>query len=68
MFPTDLGQLIRGQVPDKGANTIPATAALGAYRLQQIDNLGHEYLYEGKVITDKPWGHATCGCITCCGS
>jgi hypothetical protein len=63
----DLGQLIREQVPDKNGNTIPATTAFGAYRLQQIDNLGHEYLYEGKVITDKTYGHATYGCMTCCG-
>ena len=63
----DLGQLIREQVPDKDGNTIPATTALGAYRLQQIDNLGQDYLYEGKVITDKTYGHATYGCMTCCG-
>jgi hypothetical protein len=63
----DFGQLIREQTPDKNGSTIPATTTTGAYRLQQIDNLGHDYLYEGKVITDKTYGHATYGCMTCCG-
>lgn len=27
----------------------------------------HVALYEGKVITDKTYGHATYGCMICCG-
>ena len=27
----------------------------------------HSSLYEGKLVTDKTYGHATYGCMTCCG-
>ena len=63
----NFAQLIREQVPDKDGNTIPMGTSTGAYRLRQLDNAGHDYLYEGKVITDKTYGHATYGCMTCCG-
>lgn len=63
----DFGKLIREQIPDRDGNTIPPNITFGAYRLQQVEPLGHDYLYEGKVITDKTYGQATYGCMTCCG-
>jgi hypothetical protein len=63
----NMAQLIGEQVRDKDGNTIPVGTTDGAYRLVQLDNLGHESLFEGKVITDKTYGHATYGCMTCCG-
>jgi hypothetical protein len=63
----DIGELIRDQVPDKNGNILPATVASGAYSLKVISSPLHVALYEGKVITDKTYGHATYGCMICCG-
>jgi hypothetical protein len=63
----DLAQLIRNQVPDKDGNTLPADLSSGAYSLREVGNTAPNFLYEGKVITDKTFGHATYGCMICCG-
>jgi hypothetical protein len=63
----DIGELIRDQVPDKNGNILPAIVASGAYSLKVISSPLHVALYEGKVITDKTYGHATYGCMICCG-
>jgi hypothetical protein len=63
----DIGQLIRSQIPDKNGNTLPPDLTSGAYRLQEVSETHQDLLYEGKVITDKTYGHATYGCMVCCG-
>jgi hypothetical protein len=63
----DIGELIRDQVPDKDSNLLPASATSGAYSLRVVSSPLQTALYEGKVITDKTYGHATYGCMVCCG-
>jgi hypothetical protein len=63
----DIGQLIRSQIPDKNGSTLPAGLTSGAYQLREISEPQQDLLYEGKVITDKTFGHATYGCMVCCG-
>jgi hypothetical protein len=63
----DIGQLIHGQVPDKDGAILPAGLTAGAYQLRAIGDSPQDFLYEGKVVTDKTYGHATYGCMICCG-
>lgn len=63
----DIGQLIQNQTPDKNGSTMPAGLTSGAYQLREISEPQQVLLYEGKVITDKTFGHATYGCMMCCG-
>lgn len=63
----DIGQLIRNRVPDKNGNTLPVDLTSGAYQLREISATRQDVLYEGKVVTDKTFGHATYGCMVCCG-
>lgn len=63
----DVGKLIREGVPDKQGNVLPSNLTTGAYQLLDIDQDPRPSLYEGKVVTDKTWGHATYGCMVCCG-
>jgi hypothetical protein len=63
----DLGQLIRDQVPDKDGNILPASLNSGTYEFRGITGSGAGNIFEGKVITDKTYGHATYGCMICCG-
>jgi len=63
----DIGKLIREQTPDKNGNTLPPTLASGSYQVREISNKGTGTLFEGKVIYDKTYGHATYGCALCCG-
>jgi hypothetical protein len=63
----DLGELIRDQVPDHDGNLLPASATSGAYSLRVVSSPLQTALYEGKVVTDKTYGHATYGCMVCCG-
>ncbi len=39
----------------------------GAYQLLNLADAPAPALYEGKVVTDKTFGHATYGCMICCG-
>jgi hypothetical protein len=63
----DIGQLIHNQSPDANGNTLPADLSSGAYQLRAVGDSPQDFLYEGKVITDKTYGHATYGCMICCG-
>lgn len=63
----DFGQLIRTQVPDLDGHVLPTNLAAGAYSLREVSETEQNLLYEGKVITDKTFGHATYGCMVCCG-
>ena len=63
----DVGKLIRDQVPDKDGNRLPSNLTTGAYQLRDLAETPSASLYEGKVVTDKTYGHATYGCMICCG-
>lgn len=63
----DVGKLIRDRIPDSNGNLFPGDLTTGAYRLRGLAETPGASLYEGKVVTDKTWGHATYGCMVCCG-
>lgn len=62
----DVGNLIHNQVADKNGQLMPPGAMEGSYEIKDLDARGAGYLYEGKTITDKTFGHATYGCAECC--
>ncbi len=63
----DFGKLIHDQVPDKNGHTLPPGLTWGAYRILDLNDAPTGSLYEGKVILDKTYGHASYGCMICCG-
>lgn len=63
----DMGELIRDGVPDVHGNVLPRDLTTGAYQLLNLEAAPAPVLYEGKVVTDKTYGHATYGCMICCG-
>src|SRR6202034_3920134 len=63
----DLVGIIRNQIPDKDGKTIPRDVTMGSYELRDLDHIGVGYLYEGKLVIDKSWGHGYYGCAGCCG-
>jgi len=63
----DVGDIIRNQIPDKNGKTIPREVTMGSYELRDLDHIGVGYLYEGKLVIDKTWGHGYYGCAGCCG-
>jgi hypothetical protein len=63
----DFGKLIRDQVPDKNGHTLPPGLKEGTYRLLDLNDAPLGNLYEGKVIVDKTYGHASYNCMICCG-
>jgi hypothetical protein len=62
----EVGNLIRNQIPDKKGRLLPPGTMEGSYEIKDINDKQIGYLYEGKVITDKTFGHATYGCASCC--
>ena len=63
----DVGELIRDQVADSDGHTLPADTMTGSYELRDLDHATVGQLYEGKLVIDKTYGHASYGCGTCCG-
>jgi hypothetical protein len=63
----DFGKLIHNQVPDKNGHTLPPDLTWGTYRLLDLNDNPTGSLYEGKVIVDKTYGHASYNCVICCG-
>jgi hypothetical protein len=63
----DIGALISQQVPDKNGKTLPANLTSGTFEWRDLTNKGIGALFEGKIVYDKTYGHATYGCATCCG-
>jgi hypothetical protein len=63
----DVGQLVRNQVPDSDGRTMPPDTMNGSYELRDLDHPTVGQLYEGKLVIDKTYGHASYGCATCCG-
>ena len=39
----------------------------GSYELRDLDHQMVGLLYEGKLVIDKTFGHASYGCAGCCG-
>jgi hypothetical protein len=58
----NVGDIIRGQIPDKSGKR-----SRRMYELRDLDHIGVGYLYEGKLVIDKTWGHGYYGCAGCCG-
>jgi hypothetical protein len=63
----DIGELIRNGIPDKNRRIMPADTMSGSYEIKDLNDSSIGYLYEGKIISDKKFGHATYGCAACCG-
>lgn len=63
----NLGDLLRSQVPDSDGKTISPEAMFGSYELRDLGHPVLGLLYEGKLIVDKTYGHASYGCNHCCG-
>jgi hypothetical protein len=63
----NLGELLRNQVPDSDGKTIPPDTMFGSYELRDLDHTVLGLLYEGKLVVDKTYGHASYGCAHCCG-
>jgi len=63
----DVGELIRNQVPDSDGHTMPPDTMTGSYELRDMDHPLVGLLYEGKLVIDKTFGHASYGCGRCCG-
>jgi hypothetical protein len=63
----DVGHLVRDQVADADGHTLPPDTMTGSYELRDLDHALVGSLYEGKLVIDKTYGHASYGCSTCCG-
>jgi hypothetical protein len=63
----DLNEIINSQIPDRNGKIIPSDVTSGSYSFQDVAE-GVAKLFEGKVVIDKTWGHATYGCAICCPS
>ena len=63
----NLGEVLRNQVPDSDGETIPSDVMFGSYELRDLDHPVLGLLYEGKLVVDKTYGHASYGCVHCCG-
>jgi hypothetical protein len=63
----DVGELIRNQVPDSDGRVLPTDLMNGSYELRDLDHAAVGELYEGKLVIDKTYGHASYGCGSCCG-
>jgi hypothetical protein len=62
----DVGQLIRQHLPDKNGRVLPADLSSGSYEYRDLNDHLAGTLFEGKVIFEKTYGHATYGCMVCC--
>jgi len=63
----NLGDLIRGAIPDRKGRTFPPDLTYGTYDIRQPNAAGNPSLFEGKIIVDKTYGHLAYGCVMCCG-
>jgi hypothetical protein len=63
----NVGDLIRQQLPDEDGAVIPPEVTTGSYSIRVLAEFGKGRLYEGKLVIDKTSGHATYGCMECCG-
>ncbi|MGH9500083.1 MAG: hypothetical protein ACRD3L_13160 [Terriglobales bacterium] len=63
----NLGELLHDQLPDSDGATIPPDVMFGSYELRDLGHPVIGQLYEGKLVVDKTYGHASYGCNHCCG-
>ncbi|MGH9500086.1 MAG: hypothetical protein ACRD3L_13175 [Terriglobales bacterium] len=63
----NLGELLHNQLPDSDGATIPPDVMFGSYELRDLGHPVIGQLYEGKLVVDKTYGHASYGCNHCCG-
>lgn len=63
----NLGDLIRGAVPDSKGATFPTDLTYGTYDIRQLKAVSGPSIFEGKIIVDKTYGHLAYGCVGCCG-
>lgn len=63
----NLGDIIRGGIPDTKGRTLPPDLAWGTYEIREPGRNADPSLFEGKIIVDKTYGHLAYGCTTCCG-
>jgi hypothetical protein len=63
----NVGEVISKQIPDADGKTIPPEVMFGSYELRDLRHPALGFLYEGKLIVDKTYGHASYGCAHCCG-
>jgi hypothetical protein len=63
----DVGHLVHDQVADADGHTLPPDTMAGSYELRDLDHALVGSIYEGKLVIDKTYGHASYGCSTCCG-
>ena len=63
----NLGDMIRGAIPDRKGRTFPPDLTYGTYDIRQPNGAGNPSLFEGKIIVDKTYGHLAYGCVMCCG-
>jgi hypothetical protein len=45
---------------------MPPDTMEGSDEIRDLDNFEVGYLYEGKLVTGRTFGHATYGCAGCC--
>jgi hypothetical protein len=62
----DVGKVIQSQLPDKNGKTLPLGTAAGSYQIQDLDHPLIGYIFEGKLVLDKTYGHVGYGCARCC--
>ena len=62
----NLGDIIRGGVPDTKGRTSPPNLTWGTYEIREPGRNGDPGLFEGKIIVDKTYGHLAYGCTTRC--
>ncbi len=63
----NIGQLVNNHVPDRKGKVFPDGTTSGTYEIEDVKNLPNGYLYEGKLVMDKTYGHVGYGCAQCCG-
>jgi hypothetical protein len=63
----DVRDLIRNRIPDRNGKVLPADMTTGTYEIWESKFSAVGQLFEGKLIIDKTYGHATYGCGSCCG-
>lgn len=64
----NVGDLIHQQIPDKFGVVLPPDLQFGSYEILDLNDPDVGYLFEGKLVTDKSFGHATYGCAACCAT
>jgi hypothetical protein len=57
----NMGNIIRGAVPDPKGAAFPNDLTYGTYDIRQVKGISNPSLFEGKIIVDKTYGHLAYG-------